>query len=171
MVWSWLYYGFLYFINVHLWFNNCGNIFFVISTYKFFLKTFSPTYPTDCLTCLLFFILWLSVYYLHSWEISLHFSLWQDYGKSLLSTFIEGRTPTHIETKIISGEEHSGLSCFELDVLAASHFILSPNLMYIKCIYNRNGRLIKREWVSLNYRDRNFSVRVLENISRIFQHV
>ena len=64
-------------------------------------------------------------------------------GIHSLVYFLEGGTPNYIETKIIRGEEHSGLSCFELDVLAASHFILLPDLMYIRCSYNTNGRLIK----------------------------
>lgn len=150
MVWSWLYYGFLYFINVYLWI--CDNIFFVISTYMFFLKEIFPNLSNRSLHLFPVFYAteWISVYCLHSWQILCIFPFDRTTGNLFFSTFIEGRTPKQIETKIIRGEEHSGLSSFELEVLAASHFILLPGLMYIKCSYNRNGRLIKREclWIT-----------------------
>lgn len=53
------------------------------------------------------------------------------------------RKNKHIETKITRGEEHSKLPSFKLDALVASHFMLLPDLMYIKYSCSRNGSLIK----------------------------
>ena len=52
-----------------------------------------------------------------------------------------------VETKIIRGEEHGRLYSFEIDIPVASHCILLPDLMYVKYSYNRNGRLIKRDFL------------------------